>query len=245
MRTKPKSVPIFLVTVVLIAGAGWLLTSAQNPPSENQRRVVDESQFPLVDESAPEPSDPIKRAKRQAKGQRFHNDLRITSDPNFRTGATVYHWPPDFPPLPVFESDLVIIGEVTAAAAHISTDRTAVYSEFTVNVNRILHNAIGAAIEPKTGIVVTRYGGRVKFADGSTQLLYNTGQGMLRSGCRYLLFLKSAGEDFDLLTGYELSNGKVTPLDTGTPNFSIYGGADESYLIAELEKLVLAGPKAN
>jgi hypothetical protein len=246
MRSQQKSIPILLVTVaVLIAAAGLLLTFAQNPTAKNQKTRIDESRFPVVDESTPEPSDPIKRAKRQAKGKRFKGELRLTSNPNFQTGATVYHWPPDFPPLPVAESDLIVIGEVGDATAHISTDRTAVYSEFTVNVNRVLHNVIGASIDPKTSIVATRYGGRVKFPDGSTQLLYNTDQGMLQPGARYVLFLKRVDDDFDLLTGYELSNGKVTPLDSGTPKFSDYAGAEESYLIGEIEKLALARPKAN
>jgi hypothetical protein len=236
---------LLVAVAFLIAAAGLMLTSAQNPTGKNQKTVVDESRFPVVDESTPEPSDPIKRAKRQAKGKRFRGELRLIPVPNFRTGATVYHWPPNFPPLPVFQSDLVVIGEVKDATAHVSTDRTAVYSEFTVNVNGVLHNAIGWSVDPKTSIVVTRYGGRVRFADGSTLLLYNTGQGMLQPGSRYVLFLKRVDEDFDLLTGYELSNGKVTPLDSGRPKFSSYAGADESHLIDEIEKLTLAGPKAN
>jgi len=71
----------------------------------------------------------------------------------------------------------------------------------------------------------------------------DTDQGMLQPGSRYVLFLKRVDDDFDLLTGYELSNGKVTPLDSGTPKFSDYAGAEESYLIEQIEKL--ARPNAN
>lgn len=238
MKHKVTSllVMVIILFMILITLQG-INSRAEDPVSGQRQSPINESQFPIVDESAPEPKDLVERARRQAKGRRFHRDVEITSNPNFRIAARVKHWPPDFPALPVDESSTIIRGEVVEARAFVSPDRTAVYSEFSIKPLQVLKDqSIQSA--GKDCIVITRYGGRVRFPDGGVQLLYNTGQGMPRLGGQYLLFLKREGDDFDLLTGYELSTGKVVPLDVGTPNFSAHANQDVLNLMNRVQEKI-------
>lgn len=238
MRSQQKWVVMLLMIVAIaLSAVAGLLTQAQNKTIRKQQAVLDETQYPIAYESAPEPRDPHEQAKRQAKGQKFHKDVKVTPIQNFKIRATVYHWPPDFPSLPVVESSAIVVGEVIDAHAYLSTDRTAVYSEFTINVDRVLKDS-DAVVIPKSSVIVTRYGGRVQFPDGSIQLLFNTGQGMPRLTRRCVLYLKRTDQDFDLLTGYELLGGKVFPLDTGTPNFSAYENVNESDFLEQIQQKI-------
>jgi hypothetical protein len=238
MRSQQKWVIILLMIVAIALSAiAGLLTQAQNKPITKKQAVLDETRYPIVYESDPDPTDPHQRAKRQAKGQKFHTDLKVTPIQNFKIRATVDHWPPDFPSLPVVESSAIIVGEVIDAHAYLSPDRTAVYSEFTINVSQVVKDSDGTVIQ-NSSVIVTRYGGRVQFPDGSIQLLFNAHQGMPRLGRRYVLFLKRADQDFDLLTGYELRAGRVFPLDTGTPNFSAHENVNESDFIEQIQQKI-------
>src|SRR5204862_422123 len=89
--------------------------------------------------------------------------------------------------IPTDQSDVVIVGEVNAAHAYLSNDKTGVYSEFTIQVEQILKAPIG--ISP-TSIVAERLGGAVRFPSGwiIRYEIYN--QGMPSVGQRYLLFLR-------------------------------------------------------
>lgn len=70
---------------------------------------------------------------------------------------------------------------------------------------------------------IERPGGIVRFASGKTLHLGKGGEGLPQRQKRYLFFLEwsDPGKDFVTLTGYELSNGKVIPLD-GATDLSIY-----------------------
>jgi hypothetical protein len=236
IRNQPKWVVLlFAVVALTISTVLALLTQAQKENSQKKQAILDETQYPIVYESAPDSTDSHERAKRQAKSQKFHKAVKITPIQNFRVRATIYHWPPDFPSLPVAESSAIIVGEVIEAHAYLSTDRTAVYSEFTVSVSQLLKDDFGTVLK-NSSVIVTRYGGRVQFPDGSIQLLFNTDQGMPRLGRRYVLFLKRTDQDFDLLTGYELRDGCVFPLDSGTPNFSAHENVSESNFIKQIQQ---------
>src|SRR6267142_6268361 len=122
MRSQQKwSVLLLMIVAIALSAVAGLLTKAQNETIRKKQAVLDETQYPIVNESAPEPADPHERAKRQAKGQKFHKDVKVTPIQNFKIRATVYHWPPDFPSLPVVESSAIIGGEVIDAHAYLST----------------------------------------------------------------------------------------------------------------------------
>lgn len=151
--------------------------------------------------------------------------------------------------MPVKISAAVIIGEVTDAQAHLSDDRTKIYSEFVVQIQQVLKNDYKAPLCPGNSVVVERSGGRVQFPSGKVVVSATNHQDLPRSGRRYVFFLTHEGpdardyDDFHILTGYELRDGKVFPLDkpgSGHP-MTAYKGANETSLLNDLV-IALANP---
>ena len=82
----------------------------------------------------------------------------------------------------------------------------------------------------------------MRFKSGKIQKYELARQGMPQVGAQYVLFLrKTVDGDLLILTGYELSDGHITPLD-GDDNkdprlvlpFAKYRGADQADFLKEL-----------
>jgi hypothetical protein len=205
-------------------------SSAQENPNQNP--------YPLTEYTASEPSNPQKKAIRHSRGKR--NNLRFANSKDserFRiTERAESSWggPPfDVPPesaLPASESEAVVIGEVTDAKAYLSEDKTNIYSEFTVNINEVLKDNSSALLTPGTSIDAERYGGAVRFPSGKVIKRGANGKPFPRVGRRYLFFLNynNEGQDFSIITAYELRAGRVFPLDglslddTVLPQYAAY-----------------------
>lgn len=190
-------------------------SSAQENPSENP--------YPLTEYTASEPSNPQKKAIRHSRGKRnnlrFQNAkdserFRITERAESSWGGPPFDVPPE-PALPASESEAVVIGEVTDAKAYLSEDKTNIYSEFTVSTNEVLKDNSSALLAPGTSIDAERYGGAVRFPSGKVIKRGADGKPFPRVGRRYLFFLKfnHEGQDFSIITAYELRAGRVFPLD--------------------------------
>jgi hypothetical protein len=214
------------------------------------KRELDEIQTPTVDAAAPEPTDPAARARHRAKGKRYDNGRpqRVEELPGQEVPLPlVAHWWMGLPALPLAQSDAVVLGEVTDAQAHLSGDKSGVYSEFTIRVDELLKGDGGALRAAGGTAVAERPGGKVKFPSGKVQRYGVDKQGMPRVGARYVLFLKSNGdgEDYTIVTGYELREGSVLPLDgaghgsTALP-FDVYNGVSEVDFLASLRDAIAA-----
>lgn len=219
---------------------------AQNKSAGKQRQVDKtefESQFPLVDINKPGPSAQRKRAKWQVKGRKYKGiGLTVTEDSGLITFNT--EWDVGLPALPVAKSDLVVIGEVVAAEALLSESKEWVYSEFTIRVDEVLKNASNVTPSQGSAITADRDGGGVRFPSGRVTIQYTVGQGMPRVGRRYTLFLTgdNEGQDFHILTAYELRGGRVIPVDDpagGTHPIAVkYKGVDEESFLSDLRSAV-------
>lgn len=207
------------------------MTGQSQSPSQ-QIKEVEQSPLPIADYQAPEPSNLKELAVRRARNSRY-NESRL----NIReTAANVEPLPLNehfwwgLSAIPVRQSDAVVIGEVTAAQAYLSTDKTGVYSEFTVQVEQVLKPLAGVSL---SSIPVVRPGGAVRFPSGRLLRYETRHQGMPKTGSRYVLFLKchSDGEDFSLLTGYEFKNNLVIPLDNIEGLFAEYKDWSEAVFL--------------
>ena len=140
---------------------------------------------------------------------------------------------PNLPALPFAKSSAVIVGQITDAKAYLSNDKTGVYSVFTVQVHEVIKNSSQLSLSTGSSIDVERDGGRVRFPNGRTLIYVATN--MPQVGLRYVLFLTNAQSqsDFQILTGYELREGKVYPLDD-LPNLHTYENADETTFLNQL-----------
>ena len=135
----------------------------------------------------------------------------------------------------------MVLGVVTSREAHLSEDRTGIYSEFTVLVSEVLKDPT-KTIVCGTPISVNRSGGAVRFKSGKIQNYQVAHQGMPEVAAQYVLFLRKTSEgDLLILTGFKLGNGHVTPLDGNESNdprlvlpFAKYAGTDEAEFLKEV-----------
>lgn len=240
-----------LLIIILFATTVTTATAAfyRQTQSDKQRKFDKdefESQYPIVDYSAPESTDPIERTRRKAKSKKYNNKGGAI-DPYSDSTFVSSDWAIGLPALPVNQSDVVIVGEVTDAKAYLSEDKNSVYSEFTVTVNDVLKNLNDSPLISNSQVIVERQGGRVRFPSGHINIVVIGGQGMPRPGRRYLLFLKrnDDGQDFSINVGYELRGGRVVLLDEAYPGHPIttYKGTVESSFLNEVRDAIANSPK--
>lgn len=219
-----------LILLAMISLTSLLVIKGQ----KTKESEPDITKFPTIEYQNRKQALTDKQQKRRKKYNNRHapaitesiDQITLTSD-----------WDLRLPALPVTKSSAVIIGEVTGAQAHLSEDETRVYSEFVIKVDEVLKN--DERVPLSGSIVVERSGGRVRFPSGKVVLSATSHQDMPQIGKRYLLFLVHefvGDEDLTILTGYELRDGLVFPLDRpgdGHPIWS-YKGASESYLLNDL-----------
>ena len=211
------------------------LAAVQNDTQEKAKQKEEEAKknFPVADYNEPDPLDSSKRALHKQK-QKRHNGLGLVSkNPAANTGGGVFlpRGQFDFPALPVAQSDVIVLGEVVEATAHMSEDKTNVYSEFSVRVSALFK---GTAFINNSTIVVERIGGFVLYPDGR-KLLYRWGTALMpRVGGKFVFFLKNTpAEDLSILTAYELKDGKICPLDW-SGQFESYRGVTEADFLTAL-----------
>lgn len=218
---------ILVLAVFVMAGGVTLAAlraqNRQTTPAPQEQ--YDSSSYPVADYEASEPSDPRTRALRKARGKRNNLRLRPSDNVDVRqfmlTESSDSSWggppshAPSEPALPAGQSAAVVVGEVTQARAFLSDDKTSVYSEFTVRVGDVLKNNSAAALAPGDSVAVVRAGGAVRFPSGKVIRRGSGGRPLPRVGRRYVFFLRydTEGEDFPVITAYELRGGRVIPLD--------------------------------
>ncbi len=230
-----------VLAVVCVLGVGVLQRqtpdnkSAHVDKAEQEmkaaREKLDET-LPMVDFDEPLPADRNERAKREVKNKR-HDLGRPPLADGLDGMSGVYHWPAGFPAIPLAESSVVVIGQVTSAKAHLSDDRSGVYTEITMTVDEVVKGK--DEIRPGMSVVGERDGGRVRFASGSVFRYYISDYGIPKVDTHYLLFLEQLEDGaFQIMTGYELLEGRIVPLDDSMP-FSKYNGVDASTFLNQVK----------
>jgi hypothetical protein len=202
----------FSVTVLMMSLQGQGQNKTRSP-SQHQEQDV-----PIVDYGSPKTESAKLQSEadrtRRARSARY-DTRRIVRDVD--TGGTPVlgfsHWDAALPALPVVKSALVVIGQVVDAKAYLSNDKTGVYSEFGIRVERIFKNDNSSPISPGQLVSAERWGGRVRFPSGRVLIFGNRGQGTPRIGEQYIFFLERNPEQYAVLTAYELLSGEVHPLD--------------------------------
>ena len=199
MRKMALSTLAFAIAVLVVMGIGaqqGQITEKQAELFKASREKLDK-QLPIVDYNEPKPTQAGERGRRLAKDRR-HNRRKHEIVEGMTETYTIYHWEADFPPLPVEQSTTIVIGKVSEARAHISENKSSVYSEFVVEVQRILKDDAGVG----SRVVAERDGGRIRFPSGSVFRYFVIGLGIPEVDNSYLLFLKQLEDgDFSIITG--------------------------------------------
>jgi hypothetical protein len=223
-----------LLLVLLTVTAFGAFRSQKKTLTQTQ---IDETQFPVVGEYDVKHRNKEEKAKSELKAKRFRMDVPAVSLPHYRVAAGVHDWPEGFSPLPIADSTLILLGDVSGAEANLSDDRHAVYSDFTIVPFNVLKD-VGNVVKENSSVIATRYGGRIKFQDGNSLWVFKSGLGMPRVGRRYLFFLKQSDTDSEIVTAYEIKDGRVFPLDSGTSKFDAYRNVTEAGLIKEVKQKI-------
>lgn len=241
MPASPK--PVLFLGLVLGAAllvAAALPTSDSSRPNTEQHKPKqdDFSNYPIADGDAPDPKGTKEALKRRAKNKKYR-EYKNRIGPGFKA-YEIYHWPPGFPTLPVAHSDAVIIAEVTDGSAHLTADKSSVYSEFTVCIEEVLKNDQPPLLVGSS-VTLDRPGGRVRYSNGKTSQFSLAGFGMPLVGGRYVFFIKGdAEEDYQIITAYQIQQGRIYPLDKTTSSdtrFETHAGADEQLFLNKLRQL--------
>lgn len=230
-----------LALPALLILAGIVVTSQDQKPNLKQSpQKFDERRFPIADYAAAEPSDPLQRSKRRARGlKRDKSDWSVNPNAPSDTTVRVDFVDRNLPAFPIDQSKAIVIGRVTDGQAYLSNDKSGVYSVFSVQIEQTLTNHSGVVVSGGRSIEVEREGGRVKFPSGRIHLYMTNEQNMPEIGSRYVFFL-TAGENegvFQIVTAYELRDGKVFPLDK-LPKLKAYQNGEESTFLSELKRKI-------
>jgi hypothetical protein len=226
----------------------------QKPAREKivQAENIDTSNFPIAEFSA-RPANEKERAKRDTKGKKYNSKYAPPISESSDSIHVNTDWDVNLPAFPVEKSAAVVIGRVTKAAAHLSENKTNIYSEFEVQIDEVLKND-GSSIASGSSLIVERAGGRVKLPSGKLVVSIVEHQQLPEVGRQYLLFLTHESplfgepnkEDFFILTAYEFRDGRVFPLDKTLPGHPIAAitGVDESSFLNDLNSALVARPQS-
>jgi len=241
MISKSLLFLIVLVSAVAIATSGVFRSSGQRKVGQESQESIKEkfkNRFPIADSSEPQLSDPQERTKRLKRSKKYNTDKVINVDPQMVESALIYNWPADFSPIPVSASNVIVVGTIAEAKAHLSEDKNSVYSEFLVMLNEVLKNDTGLSLEAGVSVTLERKGGRVRYPSGHISWFYVAGQGLPLPNAQYVLFLGTTDEErlFDILTGYQIIDGRIEPLDysPGVVHFERYSGADATAFLKQI-----------
>ncbi len=250
MRIYRKRLTLLVVflaltfAVALAALSGSANQSAGQEPSEQE--TTPENDLPVLDLKHAETtgSDQLKGRKRRKS---LRQDKKIAElPPNVEPLPFSAHALLRLPPLPVEQSNVILLGKVTDRRAILTDDRLGIYSDFSISVTEIFKDDLNLLFTSGV-IAASRPGGAVRFPSGRIQQYTVAGQGYPQQDKTYVLFLKRDEEgDYSIQTGYEVTGSVVQPLDgkrdlpknERDSQFGIYRGVTLEFFRNALQKAV-------
>lgn len=204
---------MFALVTFLSDGKGF---AAQTPSRLKGTLTQKEKTGPIYDPSAA-PSESADKETRGARSRR-HNDAHghafVEPLPG-QSADPISVFGPMADPLPVDESDTVVLGNVQSASAFLSEDKNAIYSEFQIAVETVLKSSSSQVVQPNLTVTTFRPGGTYRFPSGRLLTIRYRQRGFPVVGLHYLFFLRENQDtkDFKLLTAYDITGTTVVPLD--------------------------------
>ena len=201
-----------------------------------QRQAELRNNYPVVDYDETESVDPTIRELQRVRKQRHNNRPIVAKEPSPKDVevASYSHGQFDLPALPVAKSDVIALVHVLQANAHMSQDKSSVYSEFEVRILEVFKSA-QSNVSVGQSVTIERDGGVVRYPNGQQIRYRTTNNGMPKVGGRYVMFLNFIPDSdaYKILTGYELGFSGILPLDF-SPQFEFYNGANENTFLKAL-----------
>ena len=191
--------------------------------------------YPTADVDEVPPADATKRAALRQRQARYNDIPFGTPGAEDEAVAYVPEGRFDFPALPVNESDVIVIAQVTNANAHPSENKKNVFSEFETRVDEVLKGS--DLVTRSSMVIVERLGGYLKYRNGRKVLFFIPGYGMPEVGTRNVFFLKDLRPGFSIVTAYELNPNGVLALDQ-SKHFRQFNGQSESTFLTTLRDAI-------
>lgn len=204
--------------------------------------------MPIVDYDEADKLEDTIQAKqhsmRAIRSTRYNNRVWVKKDFQSSQVLSTTHWWRGLSALPVEQSDVIVIGKISETQAYLSNDKSGIYTEFTILVDQILKSSKNIPLSVGDSLTGERAGGAVRYRSGQVTKYFFSGQGFPRLGRTYVLFLKrnSEGQDYHILTGYQLRKGKVTPLDQ-VDFFAHYEGQEQRSFLDEILEIITQAEK--
>jgi hypothetical protein len=258
MQSYRRNNKLFLLATFLITVTAALATlsnrspvgsafTAQEKTSKGSGEKDEKGKMPIAIYSASLPTDPTERTLRLTRNSRYdkrHTTAMDVAPPDTAGQSIISEWYLYVPALPTAESDAVVLGKVVDEKGYLSNDRTGAYSEFTILVKKIFKDG-RRSLTTGGSLVAEREGANVKLPDVRIipyQIAY---QGMPQIDKDYVLFLKynEQGDDYQVLTGYELRKGYVFPLDEAD-HFNAFKKSNEETFLNAVRDAVVHPPQA-
>jgi len=250
---KLRSLVVVTLPLIAIVAAATLLQSQKSQKQNPQLTPLEkaaEDFYTIVDFNKSSAKDTRERARAHRQNMKPTKGVDPTKFAIDEARESNFGGPPtDTPNEPALpKSDAVIIAFVDDARAFLSEDRTSLTSTFSVRVEELLkannNLSVGASVD------LLRGGGGVRFPSGKIIREGSSGRPLPKVGHRYVFFLKfnnDEGQDYSIITAYELYYGKVLPLDgiglTGNierqySDYRKYEGAEEHVFLQEVRNAI-------
>jgi hypothetical protein len=137
-------------------------------------------------------------------------DKEVGSAPLGYTDIKFHRLP--LPEIPVAESTVIVTGVVRGIDPHLSEDKTVLYTEYTVDIEQVLHNVSGYLVNPTIAIVRHGFDRPVRMPSGRVVKTVAVGHGFaLARNAKYVLFLRSVPDSvvYTPVKAWEVRDGKV------------------------------------
>lgn len=251
MLTNKKSLLLVISLVVFCSLVSLIIlqTQAQKevcyPEEKANQQENFRGDFPSVNyEYSPENTVDLNRKNKSKK----YNKVDVLN-PNINEDTievAFYDWEIDLESIPVDKSQVIVIGKINDSQAHLSESNSSVYSEFKIEVEKVLKDDVPLNLKDNKYLFAERQGGIVRYPSGFETWYFVAGQRMPKTGNKYVLFLTHdfpflgyQNQDFYLITAYEIKAGKIFPLDNPSggkhPLVTTYNGKDAATLLKDLQ----------
>lgn len=167
-------------------------------------------------------SDKQRRAVRESRYKGTYAEItdpaNAAQEPSEDYVVRIIDYAAPLDPFPVAPAAAIVIGTVLRGKAFVSSDRTYVYSDYQVRVDRVLKQDRSASLAVGEQVVVSRGGGTIHFLSGHVRNYINQEEGFPAIGSQYLFFLGKPNfpeHEYEQIIGslYQLDGSEVHPLD--------------------------------
>jgi hypothetical protein len=223
----------------------------QSQPKDYDKKPTKYSDAPAKGEfqnqSSELASDQERRVVRESRYKNTYPEITDTgnspnsTEPGEDSVVTINDYTAPLDPFPVAPSAAIVVGTVLSGKAFVSKDRTYVYSDYRVRVDRVLKQDASASLAVGEQIVVSRGGGTILFPSGHIRNYLINGEGFPAIGSQYLFFLGKPSfpqHEYEQIIGslYQLSGGKVHPLDD--EQMSLFDNMSDFVFLSKVEQAI-------